>query len=43
MGGVQIDTESHAIDTAGKIIPGLYAAGEVQGHPRFKPFWRKFR
>jgi flavocytochrome c len=31
MGGVQIDTETHAIDTAGNIIPGLYAAGEVTG------------
>lgn len=31
MGGVQIDTEAHAIDTAGNIIPGLYAAGEVTG------------
>lgn len=31
MGGVKIDTETHVIDTAGNIIPGLYAAGEVTG------------
>ena len=31
MGGVQIDTETRVIGTDGKIIPGLYAAGEVTG------------
>lgn len=31
MGGVQIDTDAHVLDTNGTIIPGLYAAGEVVG------------
>ena len=31
MGGVKIDAETHVINTAGEIIPGLYAAGEVCG------------
>ena len=31
MGGVKIDTEARVISTKGKIIPGLYAAGEVTG------------
>ncbi|MCR5291076.1 MAG: flavocytochrome c [Treponema sp.] len=31
MGGVQIDTTCHVIDTNGKRIPGLFAAGEVTG------------
>jgi len=31
MGGVQIDVSGHVIDTAGNVIPGLYAAGEVTG------------
>lgn len=31
MGGVKFDTETRVIDTAGKPIPGLYAAGEVTG------------
>lgn len=31
MGGVQIDAESRVIDTTGKPIPGLFAAGEVAG------------
>lgn len=31
MGGVQIDTATHVIDTKGNIIKGLYAAGEVTG------------
>lgn len=31
MGGVQIDTDAHVLDTNGAIIPGLYAAGEVVG------------
>ena len=31
MGGVKIDTKAQVIDTAGKVIPGLYAAGEVTG------------
>jgi urocanate reductase len=31
MGGVVIDTEAHVINTDGKIIPGLWAAGEVTG------------
>lgn len=29
MGGVEIDTDAHVLNTAGQIIPGLYAAGEV--------------
>ena len=31
MGGLKIDTETHVLDKEGKIIPGLYAAGEVAG------------
>ena len=31
MGGVTIDTSGHVIGTNGKIIPGLYAAGEITG------------
>ena len=31
MGGVVIDTEAHVINTDGKIISGLWAAGEVTG------------
>lgn len=31
MGGVSIDTEGHILNKDGKIIPGLYAAGEVTG------------
>lgn len=31
MGGVHIDTQARALDEAGKVIPGLYAAGEVAG------------
>ncbi len=30
-GGVQTDASSRVIDTRGRVIPGLYAAGEVQG------------
>jgi tricarballylate dehydrogenase len=30
-GGVKTDARSRVIDTRGKIIPGLYAAGEPQG------------
>ena len=31
MGGVRIDKEARVIDLSGKVIPGLYAAGEVTG------------
>ena len=31
MGGVHIDTGAHVIDLNGKVIPGLFAAGEVVG------------
>lgn len=31
MGGVEIDAETHVINTEGNVIPGLYAAGEVVG------------
>ena len=31
MGGIKVDTERHVLDTEGKVIPGLYAAGEVTG------------
>jgi len=30
-GGLEIDHETHVIDTEGNIIPGLYAAGDVAG------------
>ncbi|MEG0764688.1 MAG: flavocytochrome c [Pseudoflavonifractor sp.] len=31
MGGVKIDTSAHVLDAGDKVIPGLYAAGEVTG------------
>lgn len=31
MGGVKINTKGEVIDTKGKVIPGLWAAGEVTG------------
>ncbi len=31
MGGIKIDVDTHVIDANGKIVPGLYAAGEVTG------------
>ena len=31
MGGVKIDTAAQVINTEGKVIPGLFAAGEVTG------------
>ncbi len=31
MGGVEVDVECHVLNTAGEILPGLYAAGEVTG------------
>lgn len=31
MGGVQIDTKTHVLSKEGKVIPGLFAAGEVTG------------
>lgn len=31
MGGLKIDTQTHVINVEGKIIEGLYAAGEVTG------------
>ena len=31
MGGLKIDTETHVLNEAGEIIPGLFAAGEVTG------------
>ena len=31
MGGVKIDTSAQVINTEGKVIPGLFAAGEVTG------------
>ena len=31
MGGLKVDVDRHVLSTEGKIIPGLYAAGEVTG------------
>ena len=31
MGGIKIDIQGHVLDQEGRIIPGLYAAGEVAG------------
>lgn len=31
MGGLKIDTQTHVMNTSGKAIPGLFAAGEVTG------------
>jgi len=31
MGGLKIDPETHVLNAAGEIIPGLFAAGEVTG------------
>lgn len=32
MGGVRVDTQSHALDKDGNPIPGLYCAGEITGN-----------
>ncbi len=31
MGGIRVNVESEAVSADGKVIPGLYAAGEVTG------------
>ncbi len=31
MGGIKVDTDRHVLDVDGKVIEGLYAAGEVTG------------
>jgi predicted oxidoreductase len=31
LGGLQTDLDSRALDSAGEVIPGLYAAGEIAG------------
>ena len=31
MGGVQINEKAQVINNSGKVIPGLYAAGEITG------------
>jgi len=31
MGGLHINTRAQVLDAEGKIIPGLYAAGEITG------------
>lgn len=31
MGGIRVDTRARVLDADGKVIPGLYAAGEVTG------------
>ena len=31
VGGVTIDSDAHVLDKEGRIIPGLYAAGEITG------------
>jgi fumarate reductase flavoprotein subunit len=31
MGGIKVDVDRHVLDKDGKVIPGLYAAGEVTG------------
>ena len=31
LGGIAIDDKAHVLDTAGQVIPGLYAAGEATG------------
>ena len=31
MGGIKINVNAQVIDVNGKVIPGLYAAGEVTG------------
>jgi len=31
MGGIEINNKSEVINTKGKVIPGLFAAGEVAG------------
>ncbi len=31
MGGIHVNVESEAVSADGKVIPGLYAAGEVTG------------
>lgn len=34
-GGIKTNEKAEAIDTAGKVIPGLYAAGAVSGHEAY--------
>lgn len=34
MGGIAVDTETRVVDSRGKVIPGLYAVGEVTGFAR---------
>ncbi len=34
-GGIKTNEKAQAIDTAGKVIPGLYAAGAVSGHEAY--------
>lgn len=34
-GGIHTNTKAQVIDTKGKVIPGLYAAGAVSGHGSF--------
>ena len=31
MGGIKINTKAEVLNTSGKVIPGLYASGEVTG------------
>ena len=31
MGGIKVDDGRHVLTSAGRIVPGLYAAGEVTG------------
>jgi succinate dehydrogenase/fumarate reductase flavoprotein subunit len=31
MGGLRIDANTRVLDVSGKVIPGLYAAGEITG------------
>ena len=31
MGGIAVDTDTHVLDPRGRVIPGLYAVGEVTG------------
>lgn len=31
MGGIRIERDARVLDRSGKVIPGLYAAGEVTG------------
>lgn len=43
MGGVEVDTERHVLDTEGNIIPGLYAAARYRAASMAATVWAATR